>query len=138
MKKPSLGLVLLGVILLGGCQNSSTDDLNMTEMEHSSMKMIEVELLITPETPKINEQVRVQATITQDGQKVKKVSDVTFEIWAEGQSSKHEKIKGIKKENGVYTVEKTFQTAGTYNVTSHTTAESMHTMPTKQFKVEGK
>lgn len=128
-------LVLFGVMLTG-CQGSNHSDMDMEGMDHNAMKMIEVNVKINPELPKIKELVEVIATIKQDGVNVKKANDVTFEIWEEGQPGEHEKIKGSKKSDGVYAITKTFTKAGTYSVISHTSAAGMHTMPTTQFKVE--
>ncbi|MGO4500245.1 FixH family protein [Paenibacillus sp. 2RAB27] len=129
------GLILFSV-LLAGCQDSSHGGMEMADMDHNSMEMIQVDVKVIPELPKIKEQVELIATITQDGVNVKKANEITFEIWKEGQSDDHEKIKGVKKSDGVYAITKTFSQAGTYSVTTHTTAAGMHTMPTKQFKVE--
>ncbi|TXK85007.1 FixH family protein [Paenibacillus sp. N3.4] len=130
-------LVLMGIILTG-CKDSSMDDMDISGMNQSSMKLIQVDVKISPDHPKPDEAVEVQATVTLDGEKVKKLNELTFEIWEEGQSGNHEKIKGRKKENGVYTMKTTFQKAGTYNITSHTTAAGMHAMPTQQFEVAAK
>ncbi|NQX68114.1 FixH family protein [Paenibacillus alba] len=132
MKKASAGLVLAGLLLLTACQSSSMDDMAMNP---SDMKMIDVDLQVNPDLPKTDELVTLQATISQDGKRVKKVSEITFEIWKDDQTSDHIKVKAAKKEAGVYVVERKFPTAGTYNVTAHTTASGFHAMPNKQFQI---
>ncbi|RTE10994.1 FixH family protein [Paenibacillus whitsoniae] len=135
MKRWIVGASLSLLFLLTACQNSDMSDMDMGDMQHGSMKMIDVELKVSPEAPKENEQVTLQATVTQEGVPVKKVSELTFEIWNESLSTPHEKVKAVKKEDGVYTIDKKFAAAGTYHVITHTTASGIHTMPAYEFKV---
>ncbi|MBS4216005.1 MULTISPECIES: FixH family protein [Neobacillus] len=97
-------------------------------------QIIEVALTIKPEKAEPNKPVIFEAKVTQGKEAVEDADEVTFEIWR-SKDEKHEKINVKHAENGIYRLEKSFPTEGTYYVISHVTARDMHSMPKKDFVV---
>ncbi|MDK7669360.1 FixH family protein [Cytobacillus firmus] len=88
-----------------------------------------------PEVIQANQEVVIEAAVTQGQEKVEDANEVKFEVKKAGQDTSEEMI-AEHQGKGVYSITTTFQEAGTYSVTAHVTARGMHNMPTKEFKVE--
>jgi hypothetical protein len=128
--KKFLLLMFSSVLVLVGCSNKTTEDLEVPEL-------IEVAVETTPATLTVNESIRIEAKVTQGKEVVKDADEMKFEIWKDGQADdQHEKISGrLDKEKGVYYAEKVFGEPGKYNVIAHVTARDMHNMPKAQLEV---
>ncbi|MCP8615364.1 FixH family protein [Salirhabdus salicampi] len=99
-------------------------------------EMIKVEIQTSPDEEQIqpNESFTLSAKVTQGDESVNDADEVLFEFWQEGDpDEKHEMTQGEFQADGVYSIEKTVQEAGVYNVIAHVTARDMHNMPQKQF-----
>jgi hypothetical protein len=127
------GAVLLVVLALAGCGSSGHDGMNMDE---GMMEPIKVDLSWTPEQVKVGEKVSIEVQVTQKDKKVDKADEVQIEIIKEGDSSVHEKTEAANAGEGKYVLEKTFDSAGTYSITSHVTYGPQHSMPTKKLTVQ--
>jgi hypothetical protein len=97
-------------------------------------ELLEVTVNI-PEVIQANQVVVIEAAVTQGQEKVEDADDVKFEVKKAGQDTSEE-IMAEHQGDGIYAITKTFQEAGTYSVTAHVTARSMHNMPTKEFEVK--
>jgi hypothetical protein len=130
MKKILVALILFGGIV-AGCSNEK----NKTQQneETPSLEFIEVSIK-TPEQINLNEDIQIQAIVTQGTDQVDDASEVKFELWKVGQEE-HEEIEAQHDGKGVYSITKTFSENGQYAVIAHVTARSMHTMPKKEFTV---
>ncbi|MCJ8012550.1 FixH family protein [Paenibacillus sp. KQZ6P-2] len=127
------GLILLVVLVLGGCGSKSEHDgMNMDE---SMMEPLKVDVSWTPEQVKVGEPVTIEVNVTQKDKKVDKADEVMIEIAKEGDSGAHEQVPAENKGDGKYVIEKTFNSDGTYSITSHVTYGPQHTMPTKKLTV---
>lgn len=126
MKKLSLFLSIFAVLLLTACGNNNSD----TSKGNGDKlpEMVEVEVLL-PEKMEPNEEVKIEALVTQGEEKVEDANEVTFEVWKQGQEKDHEMIEGKNDGSGIYSFTKTFEEEGFYFVVAHTTARDMHVMP---------
>lgn len=132
MKKVGIYLVAILLILVG-CTNN-TENENIDEVP----ELIEVTVETNPQVVKANEEVTIQAKITQGKDIVKDADDMKFEIWKEGQSDQeHVKVEGeLNQKEGVYFVKKTFNEPGLYYVIAHVTARGLHNMPKVELQVD--
>lgn len=125
MKKGLMVTILLILIMiLTAC----------VQEEEETPQFLDVKLSITPELAEKGETVLFEAKVTYGEENVTDADEVAFEIWRSNDEN-HEKIKVKHKENGVYSLEKTFDVDGTYYVYAHVTARRMHNMPKKEFVV---
>jgi len=128
-----IGIILLVVFALAGCGGSGGHDgMNMDE---GMMEPLKVDLTLSPEQAKVGEQVSIEVLVTQQNKKVDKADEVEIEIIKDGDSSVHEKVPAKNEGDGKYVLEKTFDSEGTYKITSHVTYGPQHTMPTKSLTV---
>jgi hypothetical protein len=98
-------------------------------------EMLEVDLTV-PETAVAGEEVTFTAAVTQGDEIVEDANEVKFEV-LNLSSGEKEMIDGSLNEDKLYTIDYTFESNGTYDITSHVTARTMHTMPTKQISITG-
>jgi hypothetical protein len=130
-----LGALLLGVILLGGCSSSQTKHSEIHNMD-MSMEPIKVELFWSPDEIVVNEKVTFKAVVTQEDMPVDDAKAVLFEIVNTEDKGQKLEIKGELVGEGTYQAEGTFEKEGQYMVTSHVTARTMHSMPSKELSVK--
>jgi hypothetical protein len=102
--------------------------------EEEIPQFLDVKLTVTPEHAETGEPVLFEAKVTYGEEQVTDADEVSFEIWRANDEN-HEKVEVEHKENGVYSLEKTFDVDGTYYIYAHVTARSMHNMPKKEFIV---
>ncbi len=102
--------------------------------EEEIPQFLDVQLTITPEHAEKGQKVLFEAKVTYGEEEVTDADEVAFEIWRANDEN-HEKVEVKHKANGVYSLERTFETDGTYYVYAHVTARSMHNMPKKEFVV---
>lgn len=120
-------LLTLALFMLGGCSNEKNDSDEVPAL-------LEVTVNV-PNVTQVNENMVIEAEVTQGEEKVEDANEVKFEIKKVGHETSEEVI-GKNQGNGIYSITKSFPEAGDYSVTAHVTARSMHNMPTKNFKVE--
>ncbi|RBW69651.1 FixH family protein [Bacillus taeanensis] len=132
MKNILILVFSIAALVLSGCGNDDTQ--NQAENNEQLPQLIEVNLSVNPENPQPNEEVTLQAVVTQGSEKVDDADEVAFEVWKDGEEE-HEKIEGNHQGGGLYSITKTFKEAGVYYVVSHVTARDMHNMPKKEFVV---
>lgn len=125
-------LLFLFIIVLSACgvnNNQQGKDNNVLP------KMVEVQIKTIPaDELKPNEEITIQAHVTQGAENVDDAHEVKFEVWKKGQEE-HEMIEAKHQGEGVYSIKKTFQNDGVYHVISHVTARDMHNMPKKEIVV---
>jgi hypothetical protein len=126
MKRYIKFVVLFFILFLG----TSCD---RTEKSMEEIPMLNVELKVNPEKANPNDMVTFQAKVTYGDEEVTDANKVSFEIWRANE--KHEKVIVKHDKDGIYQLEESFSTEGTYYVISHVTARDMHSMPRKQFTV---
>jgi hypothetical protein len=130
MKKLAFLFLSLLLVMVGcGKENESQS----SNQAGSPPEIIEV-VIATPETINVNEEVTLEAAVTQGDEKVDDANEVKFEVWKIGQEE-HEKMEATNNGNGVYSIKKTFTEEGHYSLIAHVTARSMHSMPKKDFTV---
>lgn len=128
--KKLLVLFLSMFFVLSGC---SSDEENQTKETDKVPEIINVSIE-TPDKINPNEEIEIQAHVTQGEENVDDANEVKFEIWKSGQDE-HEMLQAVHKSDGVYTVNNTFTESGTYFIISHVTARDMHSMPKKEIVV---
>lgn len=127
-------LLLLAVWSIAGCGNGGGGHAGM-DMSESMMDPVQVDLTWTPEQAKVGNQVTIEVNVTQKDKPVEQADEVMIEISKEGDSGSREKVAAQNAGAGKYTLDKTFDQAGTYSITSHVTVGPQHTMPTKKLTV---
>ena len=120
------GVWMTAIFLLFGCQEK--------EVEEEMPEIIDVQVKISPESAKINETIVFEVTVTQGDEKVTDASSVEFEF-GKKDSTDTEKIDVKHKQDGKYSLEKSFTEAGDYYIIPHVEARGMHAMPKKEFSI---
>jgi hypothetical protein len=115
MKNTILLFISVTVFVLSGCGNGNTN--HQAENREELPTMIEVNLSVNPENPESNEEVTLQAVVTQGDERVDDANEVAFEVWKDGEED-HQKFEGSHQGEGVYSITKTFEEAGVYYVLS--------------------
>lgn len=138
MIKPKQLIALLFIVTLttlGGCSGNSAEHNHMQAAANVSMEPIKVELSWGPEQGKVNEPVTFKVVVTQAGEPVDDAKEVLFEIVDKDDESVKVELKGTSAGSGTYQAEGTFAQDGAYSVTSHVTARTQHSMPSKELTV---
>lgn len=125
----------LTVLMLSACGSKEEHVDDGATSSDEVPEMLEVDLTV-PETAVAGEAVTFTAAVTQGEEIVEDADEVKFEV-LNLSSGEKEMIDGSLNEDKLYTIDYTFKTNGTYDITSHVTARSMHTMPTKQIAITG-
>ena len=126
-----IGFILL-ILLMGACSNNEEQQ---TKTEDEVPEIVEVDLTV-PTEAEVGTEVVFTAVVTQGEELVDDAHEVEFEIM-NLTSEKKEMIEASLNEDKHYSIPYTFETSGTYDITSHVTARDMHTMPNKQIVVTG-
>ena len=126
---------ILTVLMLSACGTKEEQVNNGATSSDEVPEMLEVDLTV-PETAAAGEAVTFTAAVTQGEEIVEDADEVKFEV-LNLSSGEKEMIDGSLNDDKLYTIDYTFKTNGTYDITSHVTARSMHTMPTKQIAITG-
>lgn len=136
-KRRGLVCLIMGMTLAGCSGNNEGMGHNMHDLAaDSSMVPIKVELSWSPEEVSAGDKVIFTAVVTQDGEPVDDAREVMFEITDSADGSSKAQIEGSLKGDGAYVGENTFEQPGTFTVTSHVTARTQHSMPSKELTIE--
>lgn len=125
--------VLFILLIIGMIASACGKDEEQTEQPSPPIP-ISVDLQV-PETADVGTEVELTAKVTQGEEVVTDASEVEFEVIEETSGHKH--MYPAELQDDVYTIRISFDQPGSYSVTSHVTARSMHTMPTKVIEVQG-
>lgn len=106
----------------------------LSQPEEEILPFLDVAVSIEPGDIDVKTPVTFSAKVSYGEEKVTDADKVIFEIWRANDET-HEKIEVSHKENGVYSLDKTFEQEGTYYIIAHVTARSMHNMPKEEFVV---
>ncbi|MCT2536502.1 FixH family protein [Aquibacillus koreensis] len=126
--KRAIVVMFLFILIVAACDNTTENK------EDFLGEVVEVEIELEPETPRVNTDTTIKAIVTQGKDKVNDANEVIFEVWKEGQED-HEMIEASNQGDGIYSITKQFKTEGNYFVVSHVTARDMHVMPRKAYTV---
>lgn len=126
---------ILTALVLGACGTTEEHKDQSATSSDEVPEILEVDLTV-PETAVARETVTFTASVTQGTEIVEDANEVKFEV-LNLISGEKEMIEASLNEDKLYTIDYTFKTNGTYDITSHVTARSMHTMPTKQISITG-
>ncbi len=118
---------MITVLVLFGCQDKAAKNEEMPAM-------IDVQVKLSPEAAKVNENMLFEVTVTQGNEQVTDAESVEFEFGKKDGSDK-EKISVKHKKDGIYSLEKSFAQEGDYYMIPHVTARGMHAMPKEEFTV---
>lgn len=135
-KKLSLLGIVFAVMLSGCASSSGNSSPHAGHTAAMSMEPIQVELAWSPGEVSVQQPVTFEATVTQEGKPVDDAKEVLFEIVNKDGKAEKMELKGVSAGEGKYTVEGTFAEEGLYHVTSHVTARTQHSMPTKELTVK--
>lgn len=144
MKKIAIWIIAL-LFLLAGCGNETEQPAQQNETlsdaEHEQahdqepeLHPVEVQILLSPEHPEVDEEVTVTAVVTQGDEQVNDADEVVFEYWLH-ESEISQSVEGELDKDGQYVATISLAESGVYFVTAHVTARDMHTMPTEPFMV---
>ncbi|TYS64521.1 hypothetical protein FZC76_18340 [Sutcliffiella horikoshii] len=133
MKKLILFISLLSLTMLAACGSTNNNE-NTNGNKDEVPSMVEVEIKL-PEAVEPNEEVKIEALVTQGEENVDDAREVKFEVWKQGQEADHEMEEASNDGSGIYSITKTFEEEGFYYVVAHTTARDMHVMPRVELTV---
>ncbi|NLP49647.1 FixH family protein [Bacillus sp. RO1] len=133
MKKLILFISLLSLMILAACGSTNNNE-NTNGNKDEVPSMVEVEIKL-PEAVEPNQEVKIEALVTQGEENVDDASEVKFEVWKQGQEADHEMVVASNDGSGIYSIMKTFEEEGFYYVVAHTTARDMHVMPRVELTV---
>lgn len=126
---------IFATLTLGACGSNDEHQEHNTKTADEMPEIVEVDLTV-PETVSAGEEVKITAKVTQGEEIVEDANEVKFEVM-NLTSGEKEMIDASLSDEKLYTINYTFKTDGTYDITSHVTARDMHTMPTKRVTVTG-
>ncbi|WP_249899103.1 FixH family protein [Paenibacillus sp. PK3_47] len=138
MNKPKQWMALISIAaitVLGGCSGNNSEHDHMHTAADVSMEPIKVELSWSPADISVNQMVIFEAVVTQEGEPVDDAREVVFEIVNSGDETQKLELAGESAGNGTYIAEGSLNQEGTYKVTSHVTARTQHSMPSKELSV---
>ncbi|MFC3749835.1 FixH family protein [Paenibacillus sp. GCM10012306] len=139
MLNPRKKVSLLGIaftLLLAGCASGTAGGGHAGHSVDISMEPIKVELEWSPAEVTVSSPVTFEAKVTQEGKPVDDAKEVLFEIVNKDGKTEKMELKGTSAGEGKYTAEGTFDKEGLYNVTSHVSARTQHSMPSKELTVK--
>lgn len=128
-------LSVVTILGLGGCSSGSHGQSHVNSAD-LSMVAIKVELHWNPDEVSINQKVTFEAVVTQDDQPVDDAKEVKFEIVNKADATQKLELNGKSAGNGLYEAEGVLELEGLYTVTSHVTARTQHSMPSKELTVQ--
>jgi len=132
-----LGVFLLALMLVGCTSDQAKPSglHNMNMNMNMSMEPIEVELRWSPDEIVVNQKITFEALVTQDSAPVDDAKEVLFEVKSKDYEDHKLEFQGKLVGDGIYQAEGIIKLAGVYTVTSHVTARSLHSMPSKELTV---
>lgn len=139
MNNKTFLMMLLSVVLLGACNNGGEEnheghgDMNHDAPSEDEIRTLDVSLTVPEETVSAGETVEFSAHVTSNDEDVPD-AQVMYEV-LDGEESL-DMIDAEHSEDGVYSIEYTFEDAGEYRVISHVDAFQLHTMPEGDVVVE--
>lgn len=139
MKKSKNLMTLIAVMAMSvmvGCSEKKGDLNHMHDSSEHSMEPIQVELSWSPAQASVHEKIIFEAKVTQGGEPVDDAKAVMFEIVNAAKEEDKQELEGKPSGKGTYTAEGSFGEAGSYEVTSHVTARTQHSMPTRTLTVQ--
>ncbi|MGG1479695.1 FixH family protein [Bacillus smithii] len=129
-------LLLIFIVVFGlvatACSGNGKEKTEKSEVSSTPIPL-DVSIRL-PKAIQPNQEVKVEAVVTQGREKVDDADEVKFEIWKKGQAN-HKMLTGKHEKDGIYSVQTTFAEKGAYYVVSHVTARGIHNMPQKEFWV---
>ncbi|MBB6452345.1 hypothetical protein HNQ94_000790 [Salirhabdus euzebyi] len=128
------GCLLFILTACNGSNNSNEDP--DTQVKGATSEMLDV-LIRVPETVTADEEVTIEALVTQGDDLVENADEVVFEVWRSGEDDR-EMMESIHQGDGVYSINTIFDEQGTYFVVAHATARNMHHMPRQEITVSAK
>lgn len=131
--------VLLSLIIaatVSGCSGGKGDNNHMHAESNMSMEPIKVELSWSPLQVAAGQKVVFEALVTQDGQPVDDAKEVLFEVVNKNDRGQKLEFAGESSGDGIYKAEGTMEAEGEFTVTSHVTARTQHSMPSKKLVVQ--
>ncbi|MCI2255577.1 FixH family protein [Domibacillus sp. PGB-M46] len=123
LKNPA-GVLFFLLFILSACSQEE-----QSVQSNQAPKLVEVEIKLNPKEAKLNQEVEIQAIVTQDNEPVEDADDVKFEIWKEEGGDQHDTLEATHIGNGVYAINIKFHNDGLYYIIAHTNARDLHTMP---------
>ncbi|MBM7648680.1 hypothetical protein JOC78_001626 [Bacillus ectoiniformans] len=133
MKKIWMIAISILLLLVAGCSGEESQKEKAPEKKEKIVSPLDVKIQM-PEEIVPNQEVKVEAHVTQGDKKVEDASEVKFEVFKSG-VKETEMIKGEHQGEGIYSMNKVFEEEGSYSVVAHVTARDLHSMPKKDFQV---
>lgn len=127
--------MMLSLAVLSACGNGGDmeAEMNHDQPGEDEVRSLEVDLEV-PETAEAGQPVEFSAHVHSNGEDITDADKVMYEVKSGEESL--EKIEAEHDADGVYTIEHTFDEAGTFTVISHVDALHLHTMPQAEITVE--
>ncbi|MGJ9385180.1 FixH family protein [Salipaludibacillus sp. CF4.18] len=124
------------ILTLAACgQEEDNNDSGMQSVDDINLDPVDAKLTI-PDKADVDEDLVFQVLVTQGEEMVDDASEVTFEVWADGEKSESEMIEAeLPGEEGLYELSHTFSEEKLYHVQSHVTARGSHAMPVKEIVI---
>ncbi|MEK4058707.1 MULTISPECIES: FixH family protein [Paenibacillus] len=139
MMKPKKLIALFTIAAMSmivSCSGNNGESSHMHDGSEHSMEPIHVELSWNPGDVSVNQKVVFEAVVTQGSEAVDDAKAVLFEIVNKNNEEDKQELEGKLSGNGTYKAESILMKEGNYDVTSHVTARTQHSMPTKELTVQ--
>lgn len=130
-KMRKIAAILTVIALISGCSTNQSEDVKSKE---AIVEPVRADLIIHPSPVEVEQEVTIEAILTQFDEKVDDADKVVFEIMKTDENKSWVK-EGNNEGEGIYSAKETFNEAGTYVVIAHVTARNMHVMPQREFEV---
>lgn len=114
---------------------ASSNGTSSDQKAKESLQPLQVRILTEADVFQPGEANTMKIKVTKGDEAVSDASEVRFEIWKKGNKDHSKKYKVKNEGKGIYSLKHTFKKKGIYEVITHVTARSSHTMPEKEFRV---
>lgn len=119
--------IFLMFAFLIGCQSSNGE---------GGISEVVSKFTFSPKTAKINEPITFKLKITADGKNIENAQNVKFEFWLDKKADEEHMMETVlHQDNGIYSLDKSFDEPGEYSVYYHADAEGKHLMEKYQFTI---
>ncbi|RWZ58188.1 hypothetical protein EQV77_10430 [Halobacillus fulvus] len=127
---------ILIVLVLGACSSADDTTSGAENEDYEVASLPEVEVSFAEEPLPVQEEIMIQAKVTQDGKAVEDAEYVKFEIWNEaGGEDSSVTVETEHVGDGVYEAAYTFESDGIYQMYAHTQVGDVHNMPKTEITV---
>lgn len=129
MIRKIIGAGVLSLTLTGCGNNEDNEAVEPVNVDDVNTEQLDAELML-PEEAEPGDEIEIEVLVMQGEEKVDDAGEVVFEVWKEDEEEDSEMVEAdLPGEDGVYSIDFTFEEDEAYFVQPHITARGMHVMP---------